>query len=156
MHERPVGMTITNTHEVDSVEQLRLPKLSLQCSEAEVALEERMMRSRCSQFSSDQIDVTFRYQTPVNAHDPQGVLAISNNVTGDFILEVETPATTIQDFVGATCRWGDVTGRASTFQVRLECEDEEVASFEKRVFLVYNSDGTLLRHCSLIPIEIEI
>lgn len=102
------------------------------------------------------IDVTFRYQTSVSATDAKGILGVSNNVTGDFIVEVSTDAELIQQVISAARRYRDSTNGETAYILRLSNKKSMLATFEKRVLLVYAPDGTLLRHRSLIPAGIEI
>jgi len=68
------------------------------------------------------LDLAFRFQTPVDDPDADGVLAITERLTGDFVLEVNADADAILDLVDAAKAYGqegatppDVTASKSTW-----------------------------------------
>ena len=102
------------------------------------------------------VDVTFRYQgSPAELDDP-GVLAVTNRMTGEYLLEVNAAAEEVQEFVSAASRYGERSGDATRYRVRVVAGDDTLADLEKRTLLVYAEDGELLRGDSLIPSGVEI
>ncbi|MFB6114584.1 MAG: DUF5793 family protein [Halodesulfurarchaeum sp.] len=156
-------LEVTNVDWIDTGESPARPALSFQYTESPTHLEElvkspdsTVLKPDSTVQDGEEVDVTFRFQAPVSTPDTHGVLALSNNGTGDFILEVETPATPIQNLIVAVRRYADGTEHETRYTVRLHVEEESVLTFEKELLLVYDPDGTLLRNHSLIPSGIEI
>ncbi len=120
------------------------------------------LRSRLTDYgdqplSADETDAGFRYQTPTDADDAAGVFSVTNRVTGDFVLELNEDADAVTEFVRAARRYGERTsGDDARYQIRIAIEGEELVTYDKRTFLVYNSEGNLLRNHSLIPSGVEL
>lgn len=104
----------------------------------------------------DQVDVTFRLQEPPTRPDAPGVLAVTNRVTGEFILEVPTNAAPINDLIAAAKRYAVDTDHDATYRLVLRADSSGVIDGAMRLLLVYRPDGTLLRRYSLIPAGIEL
>lgn len=104
---------------------------------------------------SDQVDVSFRFTSDVDADDPTGVLALADRLTGEFLLELNADGDTILSFVREARRQDEHDD--GQYRVSVRADDAEcVAAYEKATFLVYNSDGDLLREHSLIPGGVEL
>lgn len=105
---------------------------------------------------SDNIDVGFRFQAPVDAEDATGVISIAHRLTGEFLLEVNADADDVRRFIRAARSYGEaVPDDTDLYAVVIDHEAGEM-DFEKRTFLVYNRDGRLLRQYSLIPSGVEL
>lgn len=100
------------------------------------------------------VDVTFRFQEGAEAK--RGVVAITDRLTGEFLLEVNAPAAEVMTFVSAARRYAERTEGDARFRVRVLAAGEAVLDLEKRTLLVYADDGELLRERSLIPSGVEI
>lgn len=83
-------------------------------------------------------------------------MAITNRMTGEFILELNVPAAEILEFVSAARRYAERTDDAVRYRARVVADGEPLADFEKRTLLVYSNEGELLRQQSLIPSGVEI
>jgi hypothetical protein len=105
---------------------------------------------------ADQIDVSFRFTTAVDAEDAAGVLGVTDRVTGDFLLEVNADASDVLSFVRTARRREERDEGDGQYAVVLVAGDDQVATYEKATFLVYNRDGDLLREKSLIPGGVEL
>jgi hypothetical protein len=112
-------------------------------------LEERLT------LASGDVDVTYRFQTPVDADDAAGVLSVADRVTGEFVLEVNAPATALFDLVDAA-RESSTADADDCYEVRITHEGETVFTTDKRMLLVYDDEGSLLRQHSLIPSGVEL
>lgn len=99
------------------------------------------------------IDVGFRLLDPIDADESAGVLGITNRVTGEFILELNADTADVLEFVRAARARDEDDAR---YQLRVVHDGEELASYEKSTFLVYEPDGDLLRQHSLIPSGVEL
>jgi hypothetical protein len=107
--------------------------------------------------SAEETDVAFRLQTALDEAEAEGVVSITNRVTGDFVLELNETADVVTRFVQAARRYGeDSPDDDVRYQVRITIEGDEVVTYDKRTFLVYNSEGNLLRKHSLIPSGVEL
>jgi hypothetical protein len=116
---------------------------------------------------ADETDVSFRIVDAdgdgADASDPRrGVLAVTNRVTGDFVLEANQPVEVIFSFVRAARAYGE-SAAADPDEGRYRVEivgdgdhPDPIATYQKRTFLVYESDGSLLRAESLIPSGVEL
>jgi hypothetical protein len=132
----------------------QLPTAVLTVEESADLLGERLVTAEGARLGADRIDVAFRLQTPVDGDDPTGVFSLSNRVTGEFVLEVNTDAGPVLDLV-ETAR--DVSeGRDACYRVVVRQSDEDVAVYEKGTLLVYDDEGNLLRQHSLIPSGVEL
>ena len=105
---------------------------------------------------ADQIDVSFRFTTAVDAEDTAGVLGVTDRVTGDFLLEVNADADDVLSFVRTARRREEREEGDGQYTVAVVASDDAVATYEKATFLVYNRDGDLLREKSLIPGGVEL
>jgi hypothetical protein len=112
-------------------------------------LEERL------RLASGDVDVTYRFQTPVEADEAAGVLSVADRVTGEFVLEVNAPAEVVFDLVDAAREFSSADAD-DCYGVKITHEGETVFSTDKRMLLVYDEEGDLLRQHSLIPSGVEL
>ena len=112
-------------------------------------LEERL------KLASGDVDVNFRLQTPVDAAEAAGVLSVADRVTGEFVLEVNAEADAVFAFVD-DARESSAGDADECYEVRITSDGETVFSTDKRMLLVYDGDGSLLRQHSLIPSGVEL
>lgn len=101
------------------------------------------------------VDVAFRLLADVDDEDATGVLGVTDRVTGEFILELNAPASEITAFVRAARIYRE-EGDADRYRLVIRADDEELFALEKQTFLVYDQDGGLLRGHSLIPSGVEL
>ncbi len=94
------------------------------------------------------VDVAFRYQ----ADSRDGVLSVTNRLTGEYILEVNTDIDSIEELVGAARAYPD----DSSYVIRIERAEQSTITWEKETLLVYDADGNLVRERSLIPSGVEL
>jgi hypothetical protein len=112
-------------------------------------LEERLS------LASEDVDVTYRFQTSVDADEAAGVLSVADRVTGEFVLEVNAAADAVFDLVDAAREFSSADAD-DCYEVHITNEGETVFSTDKRMLLVYDEDGDLLRQHSLIPSGVEL
>lgn len=105
--------------------------------------------------SGEQIDVAYRLQGPVD-ESSAGVVAVTNRVTGEFILELNADSDDVLQFVDAAREYGKELGDEHRYQIRVAVDGESRFEHEKETFLVYDADGELLRQHSLIPSGVEL
>lgn len=106
---------------------------------------------------ADEIDVTVRLSGGVEDPDDTAVVAFTDRVTGEYLLEANADASAILAFLAAARRYGEVSDDATRYRVRLgQDPDDPLFVLEKRTLLVYSNEGELLRGHSLIPSGVEI
>ena len=122
----------------------------------ETDLREGFMRNDGAVLSAEETDVSFRLQGDPDDEDTTGVVAVTNRITGDFIFEINASAVDVFRFIDAARRFADETEADSSYRVELYLDGEEFVTYEKDTFLVYTSDGALMRSRSLIPGGVEL
>lgn len=135
--------------------QSEQPVLNLYFDGPRTRLKELLTSRLRDDISAEELDVSFRFLSPASEADT-GVFSLSDRVTGDFILECEGAADSIRTFVQTVGEYANRSGRDAQYEVQIRADTNVVASFEKELLLVYNADGTLLRHASLIPSGVEM
>ncbi|WP_232701567.1 DUF5793 family protein [Halobacterium wangiae] len=102
-------------------------------------------------------DATFRLTDDVEERGASGVVAVTNRITGDFVLELNEDAEDVFTFIRAARRYGEATDDdEGRYRVEIRVDGEELVVYDKSTFLVYSRDGDLLRGDSLIPSGIEL
>lgn len=119
-------------------------------------LRTRLSKPNGDLLDSRETDVSFRLNDSVENPETRGVVAITNRLTGDYILELNIAAADIFEFITAARRYGERTDETTQYTVRISGDDEPIATYEKRTLLVYSHEGELLRGHSLIPSGVEI
>lgn len=103
----------------------------------------------------EDVDVTFRFQP--EGDDDRGVFGVTDRMTGDFILEVNVQADDILSLIDGAQTYAQATNDADgCYGITLRQDDSVLYRTEKRTLLVYDEDGSLLRHHSLIPSGVEL
>ena len=119
-------------------------------------LEERFADGEGGLLDAEQTDVAFRLQNDLDADESTGVVSVTNRITGDFVLELNQDAADVLKFIRAAREYGRASDADKRYRVHIERGDNHVVTYEKDTFLVYNTEGDLLRRHSLIPSGIEI
>jgi hypothetical protein len=132
----------------------QLPTAVLTVDQSADLLDERLVTAAGDRLGADRIDVAYRLQTPVDDDEASGVFSLSNRVTGEFVLEVNTDAGPVLDLVETARDVSD--GRETCYRVVVRQGEAEVATYEKGTLLVYDDEGNLLRQHSLIPSGVEL
>lgn len=121
---------------------------------------EGLLRNRLSDSDGDlltagDIDVAYRLREPIAMVDePDGVVAVTNRYTGDFVLELNETATDVLPFIHAA---RDSAGDEDAhYRVEIDVEGDRLVTYDKDTFLVYDHEGNLLRNESLIPSGVEL
>jgi len=119
-------------------------------------LTERMTAEGDAPLTADEIDVTFRLRDELQAPDATGVVALTNRITGEYVLECNAVAADVIEFVRTARRYSEETDEASLYTIDLATDGGSITTYEKRTLLVYSEAGELLREYSLIPGGVEI
>ena len=107
---------------------------------------------------ADRTDVSVRLHDDPDDPDATGVVAVTNRVTGDFVLELNQTADDVLTFIRAAREYGRTAADADDgrYRVEVSIDGDEVVVYEKQTFLVYDAEGNLLRSHSLIPSGVEL
>lgn len=119
-------------------------------------LEERLTGFDGERLSASQTDVALRLQGDVETPGTTGVVSVTNRVTGDFVLELNEEAEDVLRFIRAARAYGKEAESDERYRVTIRVEGEELITYEKSTFLVYDEEGNLLRQHSLIPSGVEL
>jgi hypothetical protein len=106
--------------------------------------------------AAEELDVAYRLHGPVNDEDTTGVVAVTNRVTGEFILELNADARDVVRFVDAARAYGKTTDTDTRYVVEVAVDGDPLGEYEKSTLLVYDPEGGLLRQHSLIPSGVEL
>lgn len=119
-------------------------------------LEARLTGTDGELLSAGQIDVALRLQGDVDDEGTTGVVSVTNRVTGDFVLELNEEASDVLRFIRAARTYGKRSDSDERYRVVIRIDGEELTTYEKSTFLVYDREGSLLRQHSLIPSGVEL
>lgn len=153
MRRDSVTLEVANVSWLAEDRDPRRPSLVVRVEDDGSTLRERLL-DRDEPLGAGDVDVTFRFRG--SSDDGDGVLSITNRITGEFLLEVNAEATVLEEFVSAARRYAERTGDVTRYTARVVADGETLADLEKRTLLFYASDGELLRKHSLIPSGVEI
>ncbi|MFB6256952.1 MAG: DUF5793 family protein [Haloplanus sp.] len=120
-------------------------------------LADRLADASGELLDAEETDVSFRLHDDPDDPDAAGVVAVTNRVTGDFVLELNEEAVDVLRFIRAAREYGKaVDDRNGRYRVTIATDGEPTVVYDKRTFLVYDADGNLLRGESLIPSGVEL
>ena len=121
------------------------------------ALRSRLENADGDVLDASETDVTFRLQDDLDDEGSTGVVSVTNRITGEFILELNEETEDVLRFVKAARTYGKETDESDGhYRVTINIDGEEVLTYRKSTFLVYDSEGNLLRQHSLIPSGVEL
>lgn len=142
---------------VDSDGDPQKPTVGIDFEGPASLLQERLTAGQSEVLDESAIDVSFRYLTDLDADDAEGVVSITDRVTGDYILELNSPATDVIEFLRAAGEYGRESGEGDDrYRIELQIDGDPIVEYDKRTFLIYNREGNLLREYSLIPSGVEL
>lgn len=150
------SLDVTGLDWVGEDEEPERPTLVIDFEGPASLLQERMTGGSADLLSASEIDVSFRFLTGIDDEDAAGVVSVSDRMTGEFILELNSDAETILDFVKAAREFGKRAEVDELYRIIIQIDGEEVVAYDKRTFLMYNAEGNLLRNHSLIPSGVEL
>lgn len=145
-----------NVDWIDEGGDPQLPTVRVDFQGPETDLREGFKKPDGDLLDAEETDISFRLQSDPNAADAEGVVGVTNRVTGDFIFELNVDANDVFEFLGAARRYAEETEDDANYRVELYLDGESFVSYEKDTFLVYTRDGDLLRSQSLIPGGVEL
>jgi|AntRauTorcE11898_2_1112593.scaffolds.fasta_scaffold34127_2 hypothetical protein len=146
-----------NVDWIDEDSEPAQPQVTIEFDGPATTLRERLTDMEGELLTAKDTDVAFRLQSPPDAGDATGVISVTNRTTGDFVLELNEDADSVLKFIRAARRYGerdpDTDGR---YSVRIRIDGDELLTYDKQTFLVYDDEGNLLRKHSLIPSGVEL
>lgn len=121
-------------------------------------LENRLTGPGDDLLSAAETDVSYRFRDESPGEESaSGVVAVTNRVTGEFVLELNEEADDVLRFVRAAREYGQSTDDdGGRYSVVIRIDGETLATYSKSTFLVYDANGSLLRSKSLIPSGVEL
>ena len=164
-------LEVTNIDWVGQDGDPEQPLVEIEFSGPGDLLRERLSDAEDEPLAGEDVDVAFRLQGDLDDDDAApGVVAVTNRITGDFVLELNESADNVLRFIEAARAYGEVVERSSTgnqaspdeavedggYRVVVSIDGRELATYEKDTFLVYDADGEFLREESLIPSGVEL
>jgi hypothetical protein len=114
-------------------------------------LTERLLGETGEAPAGDELDAAFRLQTPADDPEATGVFSLTRRLTGEYLLEGNADAESLLAVVDAARDNDD-----ERYRIRIERPNVDPITYEKETLLVYDADGSLLRHRSLIPSGVEL
>jgi hypothetical protein len=140
----------------DSPDEHGIPTVTIDFTGPGEQLTERLSDEAGDVLVAGELDVSYRLHGPVDDPETEGVVAVTNRMTGDFVLELNADAGDVTRFVAAARAYGKDTDDGKRYRVEVSIDGEPFATYEKSTLLVYDPDGGLLRGHSLIPSGVEL
>jgi hypothetical protein len=158
MRREHLELTVSGVEWVETDGDPEKPTVRIEATSSEVAdlLKERLTGSDGEPLAAEDIDVAVRLLGDPETRGVNGVVAVTDRLTGEFILELNETAADVLSFITAAKRYGDVGNADGRYAVQIEADDGQMVEYEKSTFLVYNDQGDLLRTHSLIPSGVEL
>jgi hypothetical protein len=150
-------LDVSNVDWVDGSDSPEKPNVVIEFAGDADELRERLTDNTGDLLGAEGTDAGFRLTDDVDDPDASGVVSVTNRITGDFVLELNVDAEDVLQFVRAARRYGESTDDGEgRYRVEIRVDGDELVVYEKATFLVYSSDGDLLRGHSLIPSGVEL
>lgn len=143
------------TLEASNLDSPGVPTVAIDFEGPAEQLTDRLTDGDGEPLDATAVDVAFRLRGPEDA-SPEGVVAVTNRVTGEFVLELNADTADVFRFVDAAREYGKGTDGEQRYRIRVLMDGEPFMESEKGTFLVYDADGDLLREHSLIPSGVEL
>jgi len=155
MRREHFTLDVTNIDWAETDGEPKKPSVAIDFTGPEAMLRERLTGPDGDVLEASETDAALRLQGPLE-DDTAGVVSVTNRITGEFILELNEDATDVLQFIRAARRYGETAGDEGQYRVEITLDGEPFVSYDKRTFLVYDDEGSLLRQHSLIPSGVEL
>jgi len=149
-------LEVANVDWVDDDGSPAKPAVTISFEGPASTLRERLTAPDGELLVAPETDVAYRLQSELDDADAEGVVSVTNRITGDYVLELNEDADDVLRFIRAAREYGTESDGDGHYSITIRIDDEEVASYEKNTFLVYDPDGNLMRQHSLIPSGVEL
>lgn len=128
-----------------------VPALRIESDGPDDGIASRFTDAGGNQFAAEDIDAALRLQDPPEENDATGVFSLTHRLTGEYLLEVNVPATEVLSLAQTACEDDD-----GSYRVHVDCGSGDAVDYDLTALFVYNRDGELLRQRSLIPSGVEL
>ncbi|WP_265111163.1 DUF5793 family protein [Halosolutus halophilus] len=156
MRREHFTLDVSNVDWVETDGEPEKPSVSIDFTGPATELRERLTGPDGDVLDAAETDTALRLQEPLG-NDTAGVVSVTNRITGEYVLELNEAAEDVLRFIRAARGYGeDATEDEGRYEVEITLDDEPFVTFDKRMFLVYDDDGNLLRQHSLIPSGVEL
>lgn len=156
MRREHFTLDVNNVDWIETDGKPSKPSVSIDFTGPATMLRERLTGPDGERLEAKETDVALRLQEPLGT-DTAGVVSVTNRVTGEFILELNEDADDVLQFIRAARGYGeDATEDEGRYEVDLSLDGDHFVTYDKRTFLVYDDEGSLLRQHSLIPSGVEL
>lgn len=156
MRREHFTLDVDNVDWVEAEGEPQKPSVTIDFTGPATDLRERLTGPDGTLLDAGETDAALRLQGPLGEETP-GVVSVTNRVTGDFVLELNQDAEDVLRFIQAARSYGEAaTDDVGRFAVAIRIDGEDVVTYDKETFLVYDDEGNLLRHHSLIPSGVEL
>ena len=153
MRRENFDIHVSNTEWVGAGDEPGKPTIAIEFDGPSERLRSRLVGTEGTVVGADETDVNYRFHAD---GEDEGVLSITNRITGDFVLELNATADGVLEFIRAARAYGDHTDEDGRYRITVEEDGDRLLAHEKSTFLVYNEDGNLVRQHSLIPGGVEL
>lgn len=106
--------------------------------------------------SEEEVDAAFRLKESLDTEAPEGVIALADRMTGEYVLELNASANPVFEFIEAAREFGKEHDPEHRYRIVLETSEGHLVTYDKSTLLVYDAEGGLLRSESLIPSGVEL
>ena len=156
MRREDITLDVTDVDWIDTDEDPQRPSVTIDCADGGEGLRERLTGPNGELLGDDETDVSLRLHDEMD-EDTKGVVSVTERFTGDFVMELNVDADDVIRFITAARQYGEQSNvEDGQYTVTICVDGEELVTYEKRTFLVYNESGKLLRNLSLIPGGVEL
>ncbi|ELY85068.1 MULTISPECIES: DUF5793 family protein [Natrialba] len=156
MRREHFTLHVSNIDWVETGENPSKPSVSIDFTGPAATLRERLTGPDDEILDAGETDVALRLQEPLG-NDTTGVVSVTNRITGDFILELNEDAADVLQFIRAARGYGEgAADDEGRYEVEITLDGDSFVTYDKRTFLVYDDEGSLLRQHSLIPSGVEL
>lgn len=154
MRREYFDLHVSNTDWVTTEGDPQKPTVVIDFDGPNEVLEARLAGSN-GLVDADETDVNYRFHE--DGPEGDGVLSITNRITGDFVLELNAESQGVLEFIRAAHAYGEAAEDGEgRYRVTIRLDDRELLTHDKSTFLVYNHEGNLVRQHSLIPGGVEL
>lgn len=156
MRREEFGLETRHVEPASGVETAPLPTLRLEFEGEPGELRSAFEGVDGTPLAAADLDVSLRLQDPIDTADPDGVLAVTNRLTGDFLCELNVSASTILEFLSAARRRGSAVDGPAKYRLRVIADGSPIRTDELDTFLVYTQTGDLKESESLLPSSVQL
>jgi hypothetical protein len=149
-------LDVTNVDWAESGGEPAQPLVEIDFSGPGETLRERLSDTDGDLLDGEDVDVAFRLQDQLDEDESvPGVVAVTNRVTGEYVLELNEQSDDVLSFIEAAKAYVEAEEEGG-YRVIVSFDGDEMVEYEKDTFLVYDADGEFLRERSLIPPGVEL